>query len=994
VRRTLKRVATSKLFIAALLLIGLYALAGFFLAPYLIERYAPKYAEEKLGAQASIGRVRFNPFLFTLEARDISLREPEAEPIVAVARLLVDLELSSLIKLAWTFAEVRLEGLNLHLEIARNGNLNLAALVERLGPSKEGPPRMVLQHVVLTDSQVSLTDLTGAAPASTSLHPINMEIFDLATLPDREGRYTVAATLPEGGTLAWRGGVSLRPLASDGELHLTGLRADTVWKFYRDRFRLEKVAGALTASARYDYSHGEGEAKLRLEEIVVHAAGVELVPTGGSGPMLMLEALDVTEGRFDLASRELVLPKVALRNGRVAPAINADGTLDIQLLANQAPASKPPAPAPPSTKVPAPWRASIGALQLDNIALQLTDRSYQPALAYRLEVVSATLKNIASAAQSPMMLEAQLRGADAGTIAASGTIAADGENAEVLVKVEGLALKPFQPVLARYAALDLKSGALSATARVSYQSKGEQSGVRANGEVTVSDALLNETASGDRFLSWKTLSAAGVSFATAPSRLVVREISILEPGAKLVISKERHVNVTQILKKDSARADSGRGAAEASAATAAKQSFDARVGRIRFRNGVVDYADQSLVLPFATRVSAVNGTIVGVSTQPSRRAQVKAGGEIPPYGSASVEGALIPSNPKQFLDLHVLFKNVAIPPLSPYTATFAGRTVDAGNLWLDLDYKIVDGQLLGENKIQLADFKLGQRVEAPNALDLPLDLAVALLTDAEGRINLAVPVRGAVDKPTFEVGALIREAIVNVLQRIVSAPFRALAHLFGSGGGDRVADIDFDPGSAALAPQEREKLAKVAEALKQRPQLKLVVNGPYAPKRDGEALRAQRVRIELAEALGDKLAPGEDPGPIAYGDAKTQRQLERLLTKYAGEGAVEAFASRYKEQAGKKADRVNPALALIGRASPDQAFYQALFDQLVARYPLSDGALQALAGQRVQTIVDYLIRSAGADAGRVAAGETRSVEDPSGSSVSATLKLDVIKSAS
>lgn len=91
---------------------------------------------------------------------------------------------------------------------------------------------------------------------------------------------------------------------------------------------------------------------------------------------------------------------------------------------------------------------------------------------------------------------------------------------------------------------------------------------------------------------------------------------------------------------------------------------------------------------------------------------------------------------------------------------------------------------------------------------------------------------------------------------------------------------------------------------------------------------------------------------------------------------MEAFASRYKEQAGMKADRVNPALALVVRASPDQAFYQALFDRLVALYPLSDGALQALAAQRAQAIVDYLIRSAGADAGRVAAGEIRSVEEP------------------
>ena len=113
------------------------------------------------------------------------------------------------------------------------------------------------------------------------------------------------------------------------------------------------------------------------------------------------------------------------------------------------------------------------------------------------------------------------------------------------------------------------------------------------------------------------------------------------------------------------------------------------------------------------KVTAVDGTIDGLSNDPSRRAAVNAGGTVAPYGSASVQGTILPFDAARYTDLHVVFENVLMPPLSPYTATFAGRAIDSGRLWLDLEYKIADGQLVGKNDVRLADFTLGERVKAP-----------------------------------------------------------------------------------------------------------------------------------------------------------------------------------------------------------------------------------------------------------------------------------------
>ncbi len=288
---------------------------------------------------------------------------------------------------------------------------------------------------------------------------------------------------------------------------------------------------------------------------------------------------------------------------------------------------------------------------------------------------------------------------------------------------------------------------------------------------------------------------------------------------------------------------------------------------------------------------------------------MKLEGRVDPAGLARLDGALSPFAPKRFMDLRAVFRNVEMQPMSPYSATFAGRKIASGRVSLDLEYKIKNGKLEGNNKVLLDKFTLGERVESPNALNLPLDLAIALLTDAQGQINVAIPVSGDVNSPKFGYGNLIWQAIATVIKNIVTAPFRALGALFG-GGAAKLDAIAFDPGSARVLPPELDKLKKVARALQQRPKLEVIVDGRYQEALDGEALRSEKVRRELAAEQKVKLAPGEEPGPVAFDNARTQRALEKLMAARAGKDAMAQFTAEFEKKAGRKASRVNPALAL------------------------------------------------------------------------------------
>ncbi|MBI5040679.1 MAG: DUF748 domain-containing protein [Gammaproteobacteria bacterium] len=462
-----------------------------------------------------------------------------------------------------------------------------------------------------------------------------------------------------------------------------------------------------------------------------------------------------------------------------------------------------------------------------------------------------------------------------------------------------------------------------------------------------------------------------------------------------MIFKDRSVNLGKVFEKGSAAANATGKQTQAQPKVAragdsdtATHPFPVTVARVRVEKGVVDYSDQSLVLPFSAQIRDFHGAVTGISSDPASRAKIAFDGRVEQYGSAKVRGALSPFGPKQFTDIRTEFRNIDMPQFSPYSATFAGRKIATGKLSLDLEYKINDGALASDNKILLEKFTLGEPVDSPDALDLPLDLAVALLTDSRGRIDVAVPVSGNMNSPKFSLSGVIGQAVTRMLTKIITAPFSALGNLLG-GGGEQSNAIAFEPGSIQLQPPQQEKLVNVGKALRERPQLKVVVGGRYAPEQDGAALRSERVRRELATEMDVKLAPDEDPGSVDFEHAQTQRALEKLLEARAGDKAVDEFQAQFEQQKGRAVERVNPVLAMLGQESADHAFYAALFEHLVDVHPLTETDLRALAQQRAEVVAQSLVTDAGVDKLRVGMGEVEAVKDARDNMVETVLSLDV-----
>ncbi|HEY2399348.1 MAG TPA: DUF748 domain-containing protein, partial [Steroidobacteraceae bacterium] len=284
------------------------------------------------------------------------------------------------------------------------------------------------------------------------------------------------------------------------------------------------------------------------------------------------------------------------------------------------------------------------------------------------------------------------------------------------------------------------------------------------------------------------------------------------------------------------------------------------VDAINIVDGSANYADLWIQPHFAVGIQSLNGSILGLSSNPNSHAKVELKGKVDRYAPVHIWGETNPLAATTYSDIKMNFKGVELTSATPYSGHFAGYKIEKGKLSVDIDYKIENRQLTASHKFVIDQLELGERVESPDAIHLPLKIAVALLKDRNGVIDIDLPVTGSLDDPQFRIGPLIWKAVLNLLTKIATAPFALLGHLFG--GGEQMNYIDFHPGSAVLDASEHDKLVALVKALKDKEKLELDVPITYSADVDRPGLAAAHLNQRLL-ALNEDKSNGHKRGKAA-----------------------------------------------------------------------------------------------------------------------------------
>jgi len=300
------------------------------------------------------------------------------------------------------------------------------------------------------------------------------------------------------------------------------------------------------------------------------------------------------------------------------------------------------------------------------------------------------------------------------------------------------------------------------------------------------------------------------------------------------------------------------------------------------------------------------------------------------------------------------FRNLLMSNLSPYTVQFAGREIAEGKLDLDLLYRIDKGQLAGQNNIVMSDLVLGDKVDNPDAASLPLGLAVALLKDSKGVIDVDLPVEGDVNDPEFKIGGVIWKAFVGLITKVVTAPFRLLGSLVGVESED-FGQFQFLAGRADLTPPEIEKIGKLQEALLQRPELAIEIGGVYVPAIDRPALQYQALRDAVLQRLGDNELAAD--GQVEMLDVNIRSVLEGIFTERFPDIPLDTIKAEHMAPPPDKPEG-EPVLDKLAYAGD-------LRDRLLASEQIGAEELEALASARAEAIRAAFLAAGGLDEQRI-----------------------------
>jgi hypothetical protein len=892
--------------------------------------------------------------------------------------------------------------------------LNLEGLV--LKGEKAAEPAVTLDHLVLSGGRFDLDK------RQLDISEIALSGGKVALNRDKVGRLDVLDWIPPSPAAAKEQAADAKPAPAPKVAAKAGREASP-WRVNLNRFALNGLgirvtdagfATPLTAevgNVQVGFAaRAEAGATTQgvVEGLAVDVSGIRLLSAAMKDPLFVLGGVTLADGRLDLAARQAEIGRVSVANGKIEAVRDAKGR--IALLEALKPVEGKPAPAAaPAKKAEAAaadsWRWKVGQVGLSGFQVAARDETVQPAGGLTLDKIEASVSGLTDNLKAPLPVKLGFQVKEGGSFQAEGRVVPAAPSADIRLKLANLALAPAQPWLTQAANLTLASGRASLQGQVKFAGKAEF-----KGGFEVADLLLSESEGGARFLAWKKLASDSVS--ASQEALDIDELKLDSLGMKLVIYQDKTVNLKKILKSPPPPADDKSEAAkpepskspvpvaEAKPAPAYRMTID----RIRIEHGEMDFADHSLALPFGTRIHDFKGAFNGISTKSGSAAELELDGRVDDYGLARAVGQIDLFNPTGFMDIKTVFRNVEMTNLTPYTATFVGRKIQSGKLSLDLEYKIKDRQLLGENQIVMDKLTLGERVQSPGAKDLPLDLAIAILQDSDGKIDLGLPVSGSLDDPQFSYGQIIWKAIGNIITKIVTAPFRALGALFG-GGGEKLEKVAFEAGEAGLTPPEKEKFKQITQILNKRPGLALTIQGAWSAEIDRPAMKELQLRRAVAEKMGVKLAPEEDPGPISTANPKAQAGLEALYAARFGEAEWKALQGKWlqanpekkkESAAGKMVSRLKnlfkpeePLSAEDLGQLKDADLHALLYKRLLDKEAVSDEALGQLARRRGLAVVDGLV-AAGAPADRVKAADIVR-HDGEGREVPAKLELGVAK---
>ena len=913
---------------------------------------------------------------------DVSVNMQNGQPLAKLAAL--EARASSLEVFARQFKleAIALDGLELFVDRDRKGVWMYSRLLppakttpkaddssaKNLQPGeKDKEPLVLVSSLACNNGTVHFSDAVPKGGFKTTASEIDLALNNFSSAPEKSADYELSFLLDNEATLNTDGTFSVTPLAVTSSAELTGLKIQRAWP-YLAGYLSAPVKGTLDLSAELTFSKPDG---LSMADGDLSVQG--LSARYGAKEGFDLARLQVSGAIFRQKENRLEIGDIRLSKGDISLSRGKDGKISLlSLLANQqgSPSGStvrgvPPSPvaakkktASPKTKGSKPLSYRLKHCQLEKINATFTDKTLEDEPRFTLRNTSLTLVNLNGPKFTPAGLNFSSTFGKGATLKARGDMTPLPFRYKGSVSAGRLPIRDFEAYFPDTLNFYVIGGTVDTTMHVDVAMKDGKPGGSYKGSVGVHAFHSVDAVEEEDLLKWESLQFDEIKGDIEPFKLSIHEVALTDVYSRVVIRKDGSLNLQNLVEKKGppvqavplpakAVTEKPKTAAQKTAPSTptAPAPRQISVGSVTIQDGTLSFTDNHLSQTFSSTFFNLGGRVSGLSSEETKFADVDLRGNLENHSPMQITGRLNPLRDDLFVDLKISFRDIDLSPVTPYSGTYLGYTVDKGKLFLDLKYLIENKQLKSENRIFIDQFTFGKKVQSDKATNLPVRLALALLKDRKGEIHLDLPVTGRTDDPQFSIWRLIGQVLKNLIVKAATSPFALLSSMTGSGQDFSV--IPFAAGSSNLPSGEEQKLVQLAKALADRPGLKVEIKGFVDKAKDPEGYRQETLNRKLRNEKFLLLVKEEQAG--AGDSAETVQVTAEEYSKF--------LKAVYKKE---KFPKPRNAFGLV-KDLPDNEMKKLIIANTVA----GENELLGLARERATTVMNYLIVKGGLPAERL-----------------------------
>ncbi|MFC1798795.1 DUF748 domain-containing protein [Thermodesulfobacteriota bacterium] len=847
----------------------------------------------------------------------ITARDHNNQKMAIIPEAVATLAESNLLARNFHIASIEIRKPDLAVTRWKSGKLNLLdlfPLVDKVSEIQETPAEkidysLVVDSYKIEQGRMELIDQTVDKPFQTVLDPIDIQLQHFSTAPENETAYVLSLSTDKHETVTLKGSFRLQPHHVKGFLSVDDIAIASYAPYYKDFINFEIVNGNLDVHTAFDVDVESISRKAVLQDAGFSLQDLTLKHIKDGGEFVRIPTLTVENTKVDLPKKEIRIGKFSTGKGYLFCRRSPEGSINFMELVDTERLTQTKAETTSATsgsKDSSPWSISLAEMEVNDYTLGLEDRVPFSPVKVTLSSIHINADSLATSKDQNGSIRLSAIWNEKGTLAVDGIVNLKNRTAELTADIQDIDIMPLQPYIADRVNLLITEGRFFSAGRLLLSTSQDNKPVfhyRGN-------ASLNRFASLDKedaldFLKWEALFLDNMDIDLDPLVLKIDAIALTGLYSRIIIDTDGSINLRDVLTTASEAGstmpqDDGKNTLQENKTSPPRII----IGTVTLQNGHINFSDFFTRPNFDADLTSLSGRVSGLSSIDNKPADVLLEGRFENTAPLEIAGKINPFPDKRFVDLKFAVKDIDLSPFTPYAGKYIGYSLEKGKLGFDLKYKIEGTRLTAQNFVYIDQLDLGEKVDSPEATNLPVGLAISLLKDSSGRIDLDVPIEGNLDDPDFSLGKTILRMIGNLIVKIISAPFAWLGNAFG--GGEELHFLTFNYGSETIVESETKKLSSIITALQERPSLKLEIEGEVNPEKDSEALRKKQFdNLIKAQKKKEMITLGMDVPPTEklvietqeYGKYLTLAYQESTITKPRDErGNIKALPNGEMEK--------------------------------------------------------------------------------------------------